>query len=205
MTAPRWIAYVPLADLHPAERNPKKHELELLIDSIRLHGFVEPAVADERTQRIIAGHGRREALIELQIRGNPLPDGLLLDEDGGWLVPLLRGWNSRTDAEAEALIIKLNRLTERGGWYPKPLAAILEDLVTNDAALFDSLAITDEEMDDLLRQVDPEALPGAINQDAPAPVFDDADDDIRGLSPDDDGRTRMVCCPECSHLFAPGR
>ncbi|WP_030777704.1 ParB N-terminal domain-containing protein [Streptomyces sp. NRRL S-920] len=207
--APRYTAYVPLTDLAPAPGNPKRHEVERIIESIRTHGFVDQPIADERTHKILGGHGRREALIEMQTRGEPLPAGLLLDNDGGWLVPIQRGWASRSDAEAKALNIKLNKIGADGGWRPRPLAAYLEDIVTEDAALYDSLAISADELDKLLRQVDPETLPGAINEDQ-APVLhlpDDSNEGLGsdGLSPDDGGRGRVATCPACGHAFTPGR
>ncbi|TFV29923.1 hypothetical protein E4K10_46330 [Streptomyces sp. T1317-0309] len=190
-----------------APRNPKRHELELLIDAIRMHGLVEVPVADERTQYVLHGHGRREALIEMQNRGMGLPGGVVLDEDGGWLVPVLRGWSSRSDAEAEALAIKLNRLPGEGGWDPREFAAVLEDLATGDAELFDSLAIPHDEIDKLLGLVDPETLPGGGREDEPATLHlpDDGDSDDGGLSADDEGRAPHTTCPACGHMFTTAR
>jgi ParB-like nuclease family protein len=207
VAAPRSTSYVPLTDLAPTPGNPKRHQIERIIESITAHGFFDQPIADERTGTIVGGHGRREALIEMQTRGAPLPDGLLLDEDGGWLVPVQRGWASRSDLEAKAVIIKLNRITEDGGWAPRPLASYLEDLVTGDAELYDSLAIPDDELDTLLRQVDPETLPGAVNEDQPPTLHlvDDGPTAGEGLSPDDDGRAPTTCCPACGHLFTTGR
>ncbi|MFB6630055.1 hypothetical protein ACFCWY_09175 [Streptomyces sp. NPDC056362] len=203
---PRFTAYVPLTNLAPADRNPKRHELELMIASIDMHGLVEIPVVDERTQKTLHGHGRRESLIEMQARGMRAPSGIVIDEDGGWLVPILRGWASRSDAEAEALAIKLNRLPGEGGWDPREFAEVLEDLATNEAELFDSLAIRHDEMDILLGQVDPETLPGGIREDEPA-VLHLPDDGERsdGLSPDDEGRAPHTTCPACGHLFTTSR
>ncbi|MFF9901208.1 hypothetical protein [Streptomyces longispororuber] len=204
---PRYITYVPLTDLPPAARNPKRHELELIIDSITMHGLVEVPVVDERTQRTLHGHGRRESLIEMQARGKPLPGGLALDEDGGWLVPVLRGWASKNEAEAEALAIKLNRLPGQGGWNPRELAEVLEDLATGEPELFDSLAIPAEEMDKLFGQVDPETLPGGGREDEPPLLHlpNDGSAHGEGLSPDDDGRAPHSTCPACGHTFTTGR
>ncbi|GAA5070315.1 ParB N-terminal domain-containing protein [Streptomyces similanensis] len=204
--APRYVTYVPLDTLPPALRNPKRHELELIIDSIAMHGLVEIPVVDERTQRTLHGHGRRESLLEMCSRGMPLPSGLMIDEDGSWLVPVLRGWASKTEAEAEALAIKLNRLPGEGGWDPREFAAVLEDLATNEAELFDSLAIPHDEIDKMLGQVDPETLPGAFREDEPATLHlpDDGERD-GALSPDDEGRAPHTTCPACGHLFTTGR
>ncbi|QFG13276.1 ParB-like dsDNA partitioning protein [Streptomyces phage Gilgamesh] len=206
IAAPRYIAYVPLADLPPAARNPKRHELELIIDSIAMHGLVEVPVVDERTQRTLHGHGRRESLLEMRNRGMPLPGGMVLDNDGGWLCPVLRGWASKSEAEAEALAIKLNRLPGEGGWDPREFAAVLEDLATNEVELFDSLAIPADEMDALFARVDPETLPGGGREDE-TPLLHLPDDGERGdgLSPDDEGRAPHTTCPACGHLFTSSR
>ncbi|WP_431959414.1 ParB N-terminal domain-containing protein [Actinacidiphila sp. bgisy160] len=176
VVAPRWTAYMPLEALTPAARNPKRHELARIKASIRDHGFVDMPIADERTGRIIGGHGRREALIDMYAEGESMPGGLILDEDGGWLVPIARGWASRNDREAEALIIQLNRLTAAGGWDERVLAAMLEDLVTEEPDLFDSLAMSDEEMDELLRAA-PAASLGEEDQAVPLLHLGDDEDD----------------------------
>ncbi|MFD9248359.1 ParB N-terminal domain-containing protein [Streptomyces bottropensis] len=208
LKAPRHITYIPLTDLPPDPANPKKHEVERIIASIKDHGFIDTPVVDERTNLVIAGHGRRKALIEMQVRGEPLPDGLLLDDDGGWLVPVTRGWASTSDRQAHAVLILLNRLPMAGGWDSHALAEILEDLATGDADLFDSLCISDDEMEELLRQVDPEGLPqGPDGTDAPekdGQFGDDFADDGYADSGDNE-RTGPVSCPSCGHLFSPGR
>jgi hypothetical protein len=210
LQAPRYITYIPLTDLPPDPANPKKHEIERIIASIKDHGFINTPIVDERTGLTIAGHGRRGALIEMQVRGEPIPDGLLTDDDGGWLVPVTRGWASESDHQAHAVLILLNRLEEAGGWYPKALAAILEDLATSDADLFDSLAYSDDEMEQLLRQVDPETLPqgegdDGTQEEARQPT---AGDDFAEAGYGDSGdneRGRTVCCPDCGHVFVPGQ
>ncbi|MGW0763671.1 ParB N-terminal domain-containing protein [Streptomyces sp. NPDC002814] len=208
LTAPRYISYIPLTDLPPDPANPKKHEIERIIASIKDHGFIDTPTVDERTSRVIAGHGRREALIEMQVRGEPCPDGLLLDDDGGWLVPVTRGWASLNDRQAHAVLILLNRLGAAGGWDSHALAEILEDLATSDADLFDSLCISDDEMEELLREVDPEGLPqGPDGTDAPEKeerFGDDFADDGYADSGDNE-RSGTVCCPACGHMFSPGR
>ncbi|MGW0562975.1 ParB N-terminal domain-containing protein [Streptomyces sp. NPDC003016] len=207
LEAPRYITYIPLTDLPPDPVNPKKHEIERIIQSIQDHGFIETPVVDERTGLVIAGHGRRMALIEMQTRGEPIPHGLLVDDDGGWLVPVTRGWASQNDRQAHAVLILLNRLGAAGGWDPGPLAEILEDLATSDTALFDSLCISDDEMEELLRQVDPEGLPqGPDGTEAPEKEQrpdDDFDDEYDDSG--DNERSAGVCCPACGHLFSPGR
>ncbi|MER7759491.1 ParB N-terminal domain-containing protein [Streptomyces sp. NPDC097619] len=204
--APRYITYVPLTDLPPDPVNPKRHEIERLIDSIQVHGFIETIVVDERTSLTIAGHGRRKALIEMQTRGEPIPGGLLIDDDGGWLVPVSRGWASTDDRQARAVLVLLNRLSSAGGWEAGPLAEILEDLATSEVELFDSLGFADDEMEELLRQVDPERLPQGPTGPGHDSDRDGADNDEGGYGDSgDNDRPTGVCCPACGHLFSPGR
>ncbi|MFD0352989.1 ParB N-terminal domain-containing protein [Streptomyces sp. NPDC127110] len=207
LQAPRHITYIPLTDLPPDPVNPKKHEVERLIASIQDHGFIETPVLDERTGLPIAGHGRRKALIEMQTRGEPVPAGLLVDDDGGWLVPVTRGWSSTDDRQARAVLILLNRLSAAGGWEAGLLSEILEDLVTSDTELFDSLGFADDEMEELLRQVDPEQLPqGPDGTDSPEHQERPGDQFEEGYADSGDNeRATAVCCPACGHLFSPGR
>jgi hypothetical protein len=88
LKAPRWITYVRLCDLLPAIRNPKKHHLPGLIASLERHGWTQPVLADERTQRLVAGHGRMAAAVEMKAAGDSPPEGVLVDDDGEWLVPV---------------------------------------------------------------------------------------------------------------------
>ncbi|MEU6632800.1 ParB N-terminal domain-containing protein [Streptomyces parvus] len=209
LTAPRHITFIPLTDLPPDPANPKRHEVERIIASIKDHGFIETPVVDERTGLVIAGHGRRKALIEMQVRGEPTPDGILVDDDGGWLIPVTRGWSSSSDRQAHAVLILLNRLPAAGGWEPEALAEILEDLATSDTDLYDSLCISDDEMEELLRQVDPERLPQGpdveVSEGEERHLDDGFDGDNGYADSGDNERSGTVCCPACNHLFSPGR
>ena len=72
-------------------------------------------VIDGRTDRLIAGHGRIEALRALQRSGAAAPRGVEV-RDGAWLVPILTGLRLEDAARAEALLLALNELTKAGGW-----------------------------------------------------------------------------------------
>lgn len=67
--ADRRIEMMPLADVKPALRNPKTHDAEAIGASVERFGYVEPMVLDERTGRLVAGHGRLEHLLALQKKG----------------------------------------------------------------------------------------------------------------------------------------
>lgn len=114
-------------------RNPKAHRADVLDASVGRFGYIEPVVIDGRTGYLISGHGRTEALRTIQARGDLPPEGVSLDADGRWLVPAVTGWSSRTDQEANAALIALNRSTELGGWDNDALAGIVAELASNDA------------------------------------------------------------------------
>ncbi len=124
----RHVVYVPLDDVRPADRNPKRHDHATLAASVRRFGFVEPMVRDERTGRLVAGHGRLDELRMARARApQSPPDGVRI-EAGAWLVPVLAGWSSRNDSEAEAYLVASNRTVEAGGWDETVLTDLLSDL-----------------------------------------------------------------------------
>src|SRR5687767_8544629 len=109
---PRRQEYMRIGDMRTAERNPKGHDGPRINGAIARFGFLEQAVLDERTGRMVSGHGRLEQLIEMRDAGQQPPDGITIAPDGEWLWPVIRGWSSRSDVEADAVGITLNRLTE---------------------------------------------------------------------------------------------
>lgn len=57
MSSERRIELMPLGQLQVAKRNPKKHSGDIST-SVGRFGYAEPILLDERTGRIVAGHGR---------------------------------------------------------------------------------------------------------------------------------------------------
>ena len=55
------------------EGNPKDHDIEEILTSFKRFGFVAFPTIDERTQVMVAGHGRCEALEQLRAAGLPPP------------------------------------------------------------------------------------------------------------------------------------
>jgi hypothetical protein len=145
---PRWTEDQAVADLVPAVRNAKDHDQAALGASVREFGFIEPVVLDERTGRLLAGHGRVEHLTELQAQGAEPPDGVVVGEDGRWQWLVVRGIASRDDAHADAMAIALNRVGERGGWRADVLSDVLDGLFGSDLAA--ATGWTADELDDLI-------------------------------------------------------
>lgn len=128
MKAERRLEWKPIDSLTSAEKNPKRHASEDITKSMSRFGYVEPVVLDDRTGRLVAGHGRVEALRNAKQAGVAPPEGVKLDDKGGWLVPVLCGWASKDDVEAESYLIASNHLSTKGGWDTLDLADMLRGL-----------------------------------------------------------------------------
>lgn len=163
--AKRRLELVPLDELMRAERNPKRHDLEGLGASLDRFGYTTPVEIDERTGRLVSGHGRLDALTAKRDAGESPPDGVEEGPDGAWLIPTVRGWASRSDADADAYLVGANQLTIAGGWYETELAALVADLAEDPANLV-GLGFTDAELAALLASLGPED----DDQGAPDPV-----------------------------------
>lgn len=142
----RTIELLPIDSIPDAPRNPRIHDTATLDASLGRFGFIEPIVLDERTGRLIAGHGRKQQLIASQLAGDTPPEGVELSDDGRWLVPVVRGWASRDDAEAEAAQIAVNH---QGSWEPQGLVAMLDDLSQLDDGLL-GIGFTSDDITALL-------------------------------------------------------
>lgn len=143
-TAPRRTEYIPLEHLRPDPANPKAHNVDVIDASIGRFGIIDQIVRDDRTGYIISGHGRDETLRRMRDRGDNPPEGIRVDASGNWLVPVIVGWASRTDAEARAALIALNRTTELGGWVDESLLDLLDNL--DD---FTGVGFSEDDTDDL--------------------------------------------------------
>jgi DNA modification methylase len=132
----RWLEYQDLEAVTPAVRNPKLHAKEKIDASLARFGYTNPVLFDERTGRLVAGHGRLEGLRGMRDRGEPAPDGIRV-RDGRWLLPVMRGWSSKNDHEAEAYLLADNQLTTAGGWDEEQLAAMMRDLEAASVSIAD--------------------------------------------------------------------
>ncbi len=146
----RTITYVRLDDIREAPLNPKEHDLEAIRSSIEKFGYVTPGLLDERTGRLIAGHGRTIALRAMHYAQDTPPAGVRLDNDGAWMVPVITGWASRNDAEAAAYLVIDNHHPTLGGWDEPGLAELLEGIRDTDPDLLDLTGFDDDEIAQLL-------------------------------------------------------
>jgi hypothetical protein len=155
---PRWIEYLPIDELARAPRNPKGHDARGIRQSIDRHGYTEPIMLDDRTERLISGHGRLDDLTERHAAGKQPPEGIV-ERDGRWLAPVVRGWSSANDLEAEAALIGANQLTIAGGWTePQQLIEMLQAQHASPEASLAGTGYTPTTLDKLLSDAERAAL-----------------------------------------------
>jgi hypothetical protein len=184
----RRIEYLPLDDIVGAARNPKRHTTDGLIASIGRFGYATPALRDERTGRLVVGHGRTEAVRQIRDAGEDPPSGVRVDDAGLWLVPVVCGWASRSDAEAEAYLVADNRHTELGGWDHQELAELLADVQAFDPDLIQATGWDLDNLADLMtdRSGNDVAAPGEF------PSYDET------ISTEHE-------CPSCGYKWSGGK
>lgn len=166
----RRVEYVPLSTIQAAPRNPKKHNGNGIRSSIERFGVAELPTIDERTGRLVAGHGRIDQLAAMRAAGQNPPAGIEVDTSGDWLVPVNCGWASRSDADAEAYLVASNQLTISGGWDDAELGRLLTDLQAVDPDLVTLTGFNDADVAALLEGAggggvapgltDPDDVPG---------------------------------------------
>jgi len=166
MTEQLTLNYIPLSTAQRWERNPKKHDIGALVQSIELHGFRDPPAYDAQLDAFVVGNGRTEALqwMLLERRATPRGIGEIHDDAGellDWAIPVLFGVDAKSKLAAEAYGVDHNNLTLSGGdftvfdmarqWeasyfdlvrelaeHETPLASMNEDAI--DALLHSALA-----------------------------------------------------------------
>lgn len=181
----RSIEYVALKKLRADPRNPKAHAGDAIAHSVGRFGFVEPIVIDERTGFIASGHGRVSTLTKMRVDGDAAPAGVRVTSKGEWLIPVVKGWASASDAEAGAALIAFNRTTELGGWVDEALLDLLQEIddAGNDV---EGLGYDDTELGNLRTYLDrDDATDGSAARDLDALAEEFGEPTV------DDGRVRV--------------
>ena len=181
------IESLPLEEVARWPRNPKLHAEADLDASIDRFGFTSPILMDEGTGKLVAGHGRLDALLRRKAAGQPPPARVSVDEDGRWLIPVIRGVSFADEAEAEAYLIADNRLSEIGGWDERMLGEMIKG--AGDALAKATIGWTQPEVDRLVGLASG-ALPESSLQAEGA----------RELGMDDLGGQEHKC-PRCGFVF----
>lgn len=134
---PPVVEVVPLSRLIPWRKNPRKnHAVAKIAASIEAFGYASPIVAQQGTYRILAGHGRLEALRSLGVESAPVI-----------LVPM-------SDDQADLYTLADNKTTELAEWDFATMADLLLDF---DARNLDTqlTGFSDEEMSQIMNWTRP--------------------------------------------------
>lgn len=141
----------PLKEIVGHPSNPKDHDIGETVVSIQRFGFLDPIVYNVRTNRLLSGHGRVEALRQMKLNNYPRPRNVERLSNGDWGVP-----NFEVDVEEEeeeAVLIALNRLVERGGWNEVRLADVMSDLAARGEEMLKGTGFDMDDVDALLKKV----------------------------------------------------
>lgn len=158
------VELVALSDLKKWPRNPKRHDIHGIIGSIKKYGFTLPIMIDEGTGRIVAGHGREEALSTMREAGDPPPKNVQV-QGREWMVPVIRGNDFGSEEEAEKYLIADNRFVEIGGWDPVALSDMISNLLADAeddearSTLLAEVGFSEMELARLTRAAEPEVAP----------------------------------------------
>lgn len=132
--------WVDPTQLKPWPQNPRIHDVDAIARSIERFGFAAPIVARESDGRIVAGHGRLQAAVNLGLEQVPVR------------------YLELTDEEADALAVADNQLL--GDWDEEALGRVLAKLEQNQPDLIDLLGFDEFQLDALFGQATiPEFLP----------------------------------------------
>ena len=135
------VEYINLDDIVEADSNPKDHDLGVLYQSMQRFGFTEPIMMNEHTGKLLAGHGRLQALKMIKDNGETAPKRIDVQKDTGddtieyWYVPVITGISIENVGEAQAYLLADNRITELGGWKPMDLMESLSDIIEETGTL----------------------------------------------------------------------
>jgi hypothetical protein len=121
------IEYRDIDTIRPHPENPKGHELDELVDSVKRFGWTDPLLECGRTGLLAAGHGRLEMVLRERAGDRPPPNGVEV-VDGTWQLPVVLGWQSADDTELKAYLVADNAIGPRGGWVQQALHDILSEL-----------------------------------------------------------------------------
>jgi len=123
------IKKLSIDDIKANPRNPKKHWVEKISESIREMGYIEPIVVDENNM-ILAGHGRLKALKEIG------------SEEVQVIVK-----KGLTDEQKTKYMLLSNKIVEAGGWDYSLLEKFEEDILS-------SAGFSSEELDKIFEVED---------------------------------------------------
>lgn len=170
------VVLTPLSEITEADRNVKDHDIGAIHESMNRFGFTSPLLMNEATQKLVAGHGRVEALRQKKQFGEKPPKNIEVN-DKDWLVPIIRGVYFDNEEEAQAYLLADNRLTELGGWNTTALVEELQKLA--ESSSLEGTGFDDADLDALMKEYESTSEDGSDSSLLPvgAPkyeiIFDD--------------------------------
>lgn len=188
------LEYVPLSQAVLFDKNPKKHDIGLLSESIRQYGFKDPPKLEPELNDgkggIVEGNGRIITLRMMFDQDMERPRGIAeVEGTGEWAVPILFGVDAASEAAAESYAVDHNNLTMAGGdftawdmsrmWDEDSYIAVLKGLAEADVM---PVSVDGGDLDALLA-----TLPENI-------IFPEYDESIAD-------EVEYLECPECGHKW----
>ena len=155
--------YINPDKLQPWDRNPRFNDaaVEEVMKSIKRFGFGAPIVAQEGSNRVIAGHTRLKAATRLGLSSVPVR------------------FLNLSDSEAAALAIADNKLSELAEWDETQLGDLLKELKGTDME-FEGLGFDPDELDFLIGEYQADdACDGYKDKDGTRKEKDDDEDEIQ--------------------------
>lgn len=175
------LKFLPLDTLQEWDRNPKGHDVGLLIHSLKTYGLVRPPAINLVNEKLIYGHGLTGALRIMKQAGDDPPRRVGVDpKSGDWLIPC-----HVVDLEEplhEPYLVVDNRSTELGGWDFQMLPEMLEDIASRD--LLEVTGFDSDDIAEMIKHNEKEAFTGhtAVGEEVAFTV-------------------PLGLCPECGHKF----
>jgi hypothetical protein len=155
-----FIEYVPLKKLKKWPRNPKLHDGDGIAQSVDRFGFTDPILIDEKTGKMVAGHGRLEQIQLMKEEGADPPANIILKGEE-WTIPVIRGNRFENENEVEAYLLTCNRLVENGGWDEELLEAMAN--MVNPIGFGEIIGKMEADIDQAIEDIMPDvAYPGGL-------------------------------------------
>ena len=104
------IEYCKIGTIKPWDRNPKLHNMQAIISSMDAFDITQPILVQKKSGRIIAGHGRLEAMKARGVVDVPV---IMLD---------------MTDEQAKAYALVDNQTVIAGGWDVALMGELLGEI-----------------------------------------------------------------------------
>ena len=183
--------------------NPKRHDIDSLIESIDRHGLQELPKFDDALSAVKAGNGRIEALAAMQERSTyDLPRGCAADAGGHWCLPVVFGTDAHSEAAASAYAVDSNNLTLLGGdftgseisrlWDAQGYAALLETMQADDTF---AVSAPEQDVEALLNDLARPGLSADARISGPSSSPREYDESVADS-------VKTTTCPNCGHAFA---